>query len=147
MGKKETPAKKEDDVEEVDEDLFSSEVDEEFPELEPKEEEIKEEALDESDLEGEMDAPVVVPEIIEEYYKYLKLKLKKKRENDYELIIDGQTHGFCNIFIKYLLTVEGIDMAAYKSTTIEPAMIFIRVKNGYDIKKLISKGIDLLEKK
>ena len=36
MSKKKAPVKKEDDVEEMDEDLFSSEVDEEFPELELK---------------------------------------------------------------------------------------------------------------
>lgn len=146
MGKKPTkkPSKKKETIDELDEDLFTSDVDEEFPDLEPKEDDKDLGDLKEEEIESEK-IYEKIEEIEEDYRKYMKLKLLKKRENDYELIIDGQTHGFCNIFIKYLLMVEGVDMAAYKSTTIDPAKVFIRVKNGYNVMDLISKSIDMLE--
>ena len=35
-------------------------------------------------------------------YKYIKPNLiKTHSENDYELIVEGQSHGFCNILLNY----------------------------------------------
>ncbi|MFX1338060.1 MAG: RpoL/Rpb11 RNA polymerase subunit family protein [Promethearchaeota archaeon] len=65
-------------------------------------------------------------------------------ENDYELQIEGQSHGFCNIFVKHLLSIEGVNMAAYKYTRIDPAQIFIRLEPGYKIKEIIQQGIESL---
>ncbi|MFX1377567.1 MAG: RpoL/Rpb11 RNA polymerase subunit family protein [Promethearchaeota archaeon] len=80
-------------------------------------------------------------------YKYLNLKLNKgKAENDYELIVEGQSHGFCNILVKHLLNIEGVNIAAYKATNISPAQIFIRLENSknYKIKDILNKGIESL---
>jgi len=99
-----------------------------------KEEEEEEEELEDEDL----------PEIQD--YNYLKLNLiRKTLENDYELEIIGQSHGFCNTFIRHLLNIEGVNIAAYKDIRIEPSKIFIRLENKkYKIKDILFKGIESL---
>jgi len=142
---KKSPTKKE-DLEDFEDDLFSSNIKEEYPDIESEEEDKqKEETLEEDILPEDAEEIQKIPVEEEKFYKYLNLKLKKIRERDYELIVLGQSHGFCNILIKYLLNVEGVEIAAYKSTTIEPSKVFIRLKNEYNIKKIISEGISLLE--
>ena len=142
---KKSPTKKE-DLDDIEDDLFSSDIEEEYPDIESKEvDEQQEESLEEDIMPEDLEEIQKFPVEEEKFYKYLNLKLKKIRERDYELNIEGQTHGFCNILVKHLLKIEGAEISAYKSTTIEPAVVFIRVKNGYDIKKIISNGISLLE--
>lgn len=106
-------------------------------EAELVEEEVEEE--EEEELEDED-----LPEIQD--YKYLKLNLiRKTLENDYELEIIGQSHGFCNTFIRHLLNIEGVNIAAYKDIRIEPSKIFIRLENKkYKIKDILFKGIESL---
>ena len=78
-------------------------------------------------------------------YKYLKLDMQKGvRDNDYTLIVEGQSHGLCNIFVKHLLETEGVNSAAYKITKITPPEIFIRLEDGYEIKKILFKAIETL---
>ncbi|KKM66481.1 hypothetical protein LCGC14_1480760 [marine sediment metagenome] len=80
-------------------------------------------------------------------YKYLDLTLNKTLgENDYELMVEGQSHGFCNILVKSLLEIEGVNMAAYKITNIKPPQIYIRLENSkdYKIKDILYKGIESL---
>jgi DNA-directed RNA polymerase subunit L len=78
-------------------------------------------------------------------YKFVGLTLKKGNNvNDYELMVSGQSHGFCNIFVKYLLNIEGVNIAAYKATGLEPPKIFLRLDNGYKIKEILNNGIEAL---
>ncbi len=80
-------------------------------------------------------------------YKYLDLELNKALgENDYELMVEGQSHGFCNILVKHLLEIEGVNMCAYKDTGLLPATIFLRLENSkdYKIKDILYKGIESL---
>ncbi len=78
-------------------------------------------------------------------YKYLKLDMEKGfSENDYTLIVEGQSHGFCNIFVEHLLATEGVNSAAYKITKIVPPEIFIRLEDGYKIKKILFEAIKTL---
>jgi len=78
-------------------------------------------------------------------YKYLDLDLQQGlSENDYKLIVEGQSHGLCNIFVKHLLDIEGVKLASYKVTKISPAEIFIRIEEGYKIKDVLYKGIETL---
>jgi DNA-directed RNA polymerase subunit L len=96
----------------------------------------------EEDLEYEMEEEVTFPS-----YRYLNLKIKKDvGKNDYEVIVEGQSHGFCNILVKYLLEIEGVNIAAYKDTKIEPSTIFIRLEDSkkYKIKEILLKGIESL---
>ncbi len=107
---------------------------------EATEESTSESEEDEYDLDAELDEQA---EVID--YKYLKLVLRRKTlDNDYELDIIGQSHGFCNIFVNHLLIIEGVNMAAYKVTRIEPPKVYLRLNDGYKIKDILYKGIESL---
>jgi len=132
------------------EDLEDEEIESVYPEIEKKsseelkdiekpapEEEEEEEEIEELEYELEEEE---IPD-----YKYLNLGLSTGlSENDYELQIEGQSHGFCNIFVKHLLNIEGVNMAAYKYTRLDPAQIFIRLEPGHKIKEIIYQGIESL---
>ena len=84
-------------------------------------EESDQDEVSEEDLEFEIEEEARFPD-----YRHLKLKLTKTvGDDDYELIVEGQSHGFCNILVKHLLNTEGVNAAAYKVTGIVPAQIFI----------------------
>ena len=53
-----------------------------------------------------------------------------------------------NILVKHLLLIEGVNVAAYKVTNIEPPTVFIRLENSkdYKIKDILYKGIESLRK-
>ena len=97
----------------------------------------EEELLDESFSIEETE-----PEIT---YKFLNLSLNRENgENDYTLKVEGQSHGFLNVFVKHLLNVEGVNAAAYKVTQIEAPELFIRLDKGFKVKDILHKGINLL---
>jgi DNA-directed RNA polymerase subunit L len=148
MAKKKVVSSDEISEDEIEEDLLDEEIEGIYPKLKKKKQtdlSIEEEGMlepSEEDLEYEMEEEFEVPT-----YKYLDLKLNKtSRINDYELVIEGQSHGFCNIFIKHLLTIEGVNTAAYKVTGLEPPKVFIRLEDSkkYDIKDILNKGIESL---
>ncbi|MFX1554654.1 MAG: RpoL/Rpb11 RNA polymerase subunit family protein [Promethearchaeota archaeon] len=131
-----------------DEFLDDEEIENIYPKLEEKEEvesllQSADETIEEEELEFELEEEARFPD-----YKYLNLRLiKGQGENDYELIVEGQSHGFCNILVKHLLEIEGVNIAAYKvSAGIEPPKIFIRVENSkkFKIKDILNKGIESL---
>jgi DNA-directed RNA polymerase subunit L len=80
-------------------------------------------------------------------YRHLKLALiKMLGDNDYELSVEGQSHGFCNILVRHLLNIEGVKAAAYKITGIVPPQIFIRLEDSTElkIKEILYKVIESL---
>jgi DNA-directed RNA polymerase subunit L len=134
-------------------DLKTEEIESVYPKIDKKSSEAQKETeetipesseVSEEDYEDDLDLDLEPqPEVID--YKYLKLNLYKKNlENDYELEIIGQSHGFLNIFVKYLLNIEGVNIAAYQITNIAPPKIYIRLKKGYKIKEILYKGIESL---
>jgi len=143
MAKKKAVKTKDED--ELDEFLEDEIIETVYPKLEEKEEveslpSSAEDIIEEEEFEEEEE-----PRFPD--YKYLNLELNKgQSDNDFELIIEGQSHGFCNIFVKHLLQIEGVNIAAYKSTNIEPSKIFIRLENSktYKIKDILHKGIEAL---
>ena len=150
MAKKKTVKsnEEEDEIDEIDDNLLEGEIEGIYPKLKKKESEDQPmedaEMLEssEEELEYEMEEEIELPT-----YKYLDLKLNKiSGSNDYELIVEGQSHGFCNIFVKHLLKIEGVNIAAYKVTGLESPKIFIRVEDSkkYNIIDILNKGIELL---
>lgn len=138
----------EEDLSDLEDDKFESV----YPEVTSKtQDKVKDTDLDAELAEDEVDEEEEdelededLPEIQD--YNYLKLNLiRKTLENDYELEIIGQSHGFCNTFIRHLLNIEGVSIAAYKDIRIEPSKIFIRLENKkYKIKDILFKGIESL---
>ncbi len=96
----------------------------------------------ESEEEEEVEQAPELPE-----YTILELNLiSGPGDNDYTLTLKGQSHGFCNILVKHLLTIEGVIAAAYKITekALSPPQIFVRLEDGYKLKEIFFKGVDAL---
>ena len=136
-------AVKTEDEDELDDFLEDEEIESVYPTLEEKKEEesitpLAEEIIEEEEFELEEE-----PRFPD--YKYLNLELSKGQgDNDYELLLKGLSHGFCNILVKHLLNIEGVNIAAYKFTNISPATIYIRLEDNYKIKDILHKGIESL---
>ena len=155
MAKKKVVSKEdEDELDDFGKDLFDDEeIETEYPKIGKKEEE-----KDKEDDESITGLDDIEPELSEEEfefeepegpekptYKYLDLEIKKgEGKNDYKLLIEGQSHGFCNILVKHLLQLEEVKAAAYQVTHIDPPVIFIRIEEGKKIKNIINKGIEAL---
>jgi len=140
----------EDELEVLEDDFEDEEIETDYPEIEEQPSKSKEKSeipsSDVSEEEYEEDLEIEIEEKPEfPDFKHINLKLKKgNAENDYELVVIGQSHGFCNIYVKHLLDLEGVNIAAYKVTHIEPSKIFIRLEKGYKIKDILLKGIESL---
>ena len=149
MAKKKADKTEKDIEDELEDDLLDGEeIETVYPDVDDKKEKPDDSTIDESvDDEEEEDFEEEEEEPRFPEYKYVDLNLiKGPGENDYELMLDGQTHGFCNILVKHLLEIEGVNMAAYKVTGIEPSTIYIRLENlkDYSIKDILYKGIESL---
>ena len=148
MAKKKSKTKEEEDFEDLEDNSFEAEdFETHYPKLDGKElperkriNDIEEELEEEEEFETE-------PEIELPQYKHLGLDIYKGvKENDYRLIIKGQSHGFCSIFVKHLLNIEGVIMASYKITNLDYPEVFVRIEEGYKIKDVLFKGIEALKK-
>ena len=131
----------------VDELLDDEEIESVYPKIDDKEKPEPstasfEESIEEEEEEFEIEEEARFPD-----YKYLNVGINKGlRENDYEISVEGQSHGFCNILVKHLLEIEGVNIAAYKVNNVELPKIFIRLENSKDfkIKDILHKGIESL---
>jgi len=131
----------EEEIESVYPEVKSNEKDETVDSVPDTSDLSEEESEEEIEEEFEFEPEPEIPD-----FKHLKLILNQKLlESDYELEILGQSHGFCNIFVKHLLNIEGVKMAAYKVTRIDPSKVFIRLSDKkYKIKEILFKGIESL---
>ena len=129
--------------------LNSGEIESVYPKLEKSKKESKSDDLgvvDDSSEEEEEEEEFVEP--IQDdtpTYKYLDLEITEKEgNNNYEIYIEGQSHGFLNVFVKLLLDLEGVDIAAYKKNNLQSPMIFLKLNDGYKIKEILREGINNL---
>ncbi len=143
---------KEEDLESDNKDLLDDEeIESHYPDLsddsKSKEESVTIDVVDvvEEDKEEEEEEGFEIEPEPEPTYKFLTLAMKKGfRDDDYTLSIEGQSHGFLNIFVQHLLETEGVNSAAYKITKIDPPEVFIRLEDGYEIKKILYNAIESL---
>lgn len=142
--KKTVKPEDEDELDDLEDELIDDDISED-PELsEKKEKEVAPSSADDDEIEEEEEEFEIEEEARFPDYKHLKLNLTKTvGENDYELIIEGQSHDFCNILVKHLLKTEGVNAAAYKVTGLVPAQIFIRLDKG-KIKDILFEAIESL---
>ena len=145
MAKKKVQPKEDEELDDFDEEV----VDSHYPEISKTSAKEKEAEVDDSEelTEEDAEADEFEFEMEEEAevltYKYVDLEISKKSgENDYVIIVKGQSHGFLNILVKHLLETEGVNAAAYKVTRVNPPEIFIRIDKKYKIKDILSKGIE-----
>ncbi len=147
MAKKKEEDKDEEGFDDLEE-LEDQEIEIVYPKIEKGKKKDKVDDLEAVDdlMEGE-EEDVEFEEEEEEVpeYKYLDLQIiKKEGENNYEILVDGQSHGFLNVFVKHLLALEGVDIAAYKKNNVESPKIFIKLKKGFKIKEILRTGISNL---
>lgn len=154
MAKKKAVKPEDSEEDEIDELVDELLDDEEIESVYPKIDKIEkpepssasfEESIDEEEEEFEIEEEARFPD-----YKYLNVGINKALgENDYEISVEGQSHGFCNILVKHLLEIEGVNIAAYKVNNVEFPKIFIRLENlkDYNIKDILHKGIESLRAK
>ncbi|MBN1215268.1 MAG: hypothetical protein JXA99_07460 [Candidatus Lokiarchaeota archaeon] len=143
-------AKKKEETNENDfddlEDLDDGEIESVYPKIEKSREKGSSEALD--DIDDDLEEEEEFEEPIQDKaptYKYLDLDIvQKEGKKNYEIYIEGQSHGFLNVFVKHLLELEGVDIAAYKKNNIQSPMIFLKLKEGFKIKEILRKGINNL---
>ncbi|MFX1479187.1 MAG: RpoL/Rpb11 RNA polymerase subunit family protein [Promethearchaeota archaeon] len=148
------PKEEEDELDDIEDDfLDDEEIIGEYPKVSKKSkkstassptDEDNFEEISEEDLDFEIEEEPRFPS-----YKHLSLSLKQASgDNDYELTIEGQSHGFCNILVKHLLGTEGVEAAAYKVTGIEPPKVFIRLEPSKNktIKDILYDAIESLRK-
>ncbi|MFX1399212.1 MAG: RpoL/Rpb11 RNA polymerase subunit family protein [Promethearchaeota archaeon] len=135
-----------DDIDSLDDDTVFPDIKKEpseaekTPSIDGEYEEEEEEEDYEEDYEEEL-------QVIQKDYKLVKPSIVKgENENDYEMFVEGQSHGFCNLLVKHLLKTEGVNIAAYKITKIESPKIFIRVNEGFDVKDIVRNGMSSLHK-
>jgi DNA-directed RNA polymerase subunit L len=139
----------EEELEELDE-FETQEIESVYPTITPEKdsaddqeiEEYMEETTEEL-LEEELDEELEIGIPKEEKdYKYLNLEIRHgKGENEFEIDIEGQSHGFLNVFVKELLNHEGVKIAAYKITRIETPRIYLKLEEGYKVKKILRDAI------
>ena len=156
MAKKKKEESEEEELPDFEDDISDLEDEEiALPKIEKKEPEKEEEiaetpTVDSGAEEGEDDEYDLLtdeePEVIIKDYKFVKPNIVKGvNEFDYELIMEGQSHGFCNILVKHLLDIDGVNIAAYKITNIDHPKIFLRIQDGFKVKDIIFKGISALQ--
>jgi len=156
MTKKKKEESEEEELPDFEDDISDLEDEEiALPKIEKKETEEEEEVAQTPEVsseteEGEEDEYDLLtdeePEVIIKDYKFIKPNIiKGVNEYDYELIMEGQSHGFCNILVKHLLNIDGVNIAAYKITNIDLPKIFLRIQEGFQIKDIVFKGIAALK--
>ncbi len=145
--------KEEEEEEEEEEEAFESDpIESVYPSIKKADSVDQEESVSAKDKSTEEFEEEVGEEFEEEEeeikkptYKYLDLSIiRYPGENNYELTIEGQSHGFCNLLVKHLLTIEGVKSAAYKTTGIEPSKVFIQLDGDHDVKSILQKSIEAL---
>ena len=145
MAKK--PSKEEEEEDDFDEDLFDDGLADEYPKGSESSTSPKPSfGLDETESEEEEEFEFEPEEQeVKKDYKHLKLEIEKGlNENDYVLLVTGQSHGFCNALVKHLLSIQGVISSAYRVTVIKPPEIFIRLENGTKVNDVLFQAIEAL---
>ena len=149
--KKTTKQEEEEELDEIEDELLEKEeVLSEYPKIgESSEKDEASSSTGESDIDSEEEEEPYEVEEEPRYpdYKYVRLTLIKTHgDNDYELGIEGQSHGFCNILVKHFLKTEGVKAAAYKITGLVPPQVFIRLEDSgkFIIKDILFEAIESL---
>ena len=79
-------------------------------------------------------------------FKYLKISIEQE-ENGTEFYVHviHQSHGFMNYLITKVLKCKGVEFAAYKHTSLEPPVMYIRTDGTKEIKNILKEAIKLMK--
>jgi DNA-directed RNA polymerase subunit L len=77
------------------------------------------------------------PEVPKKDYKYLKGRLLNQTGNIYKVQVEGESHTLLNNLCVKLLSTKGVEYAAYKETSIDPAVLTVITDGKIDVKKTL----------
>ena len=71
----------------------------------------------------------------------------EQEENGTEFYVHiiHQSHGFMNYLITKVLKCKGVEFAAYKNTSLEPPVMYIRTDGKKEIKNILKEAIKLMK--
>ncbi|QEE14257.1 RpoL/Rpb11 RNA polymerase subunit family protein [Promethearchaeum syntrophicum] len=78
-------------------------------------------------------------------FKYLKISVEQE-ENGTEFYVHviHQSHGFMNYLITKVLKCKGVEFAAYKNTSLEPPVMYVRTDGSKEIKNILKEALKLM---
>lgn len=79
-------------------------------------------------------------------FKYLKISIEQE-ENGTEFYVHviHQSHGLMNYLITKVLKCKGVEFAAYKNTSLEPPVMYVRTDGSKDIKNILKEALKLMK--
>ena len=78
-------------------------------------------------------------------FKYLKISLEQEESGtEFYVHVIHQSHGFMNYLITKVLKCKGVEFAAYKNTSLEPPVMYIRTDGSKDIKNILKEALKLM---
>ncbi len=78
-------------------------------------------------------------------FKYLKISVEQEEnETEFYVHVVHQSHGFMNYLITKVLKCKGVEFAAYKNTSLEPPVMYVRTDGSKDIKNILKEALKLM---
>jgi len=79
-------------------------------------------------------------------FKYLKISIEQEKNGtEFYVHVQHQSHGFMNYLVTKVLKCKGVEFVAYKNTSLEPPVMYIRTDGSKDIKNIIKEAIKLMQ--
>ena len=78
-------------------------------------------------------------------FKYLKISIEQE-ENGTEFYVHviHQSHGFMNYLVTKVLKCKGVEFSAYKNTSLEPPVLYVRTDGKKEIKNILKEALKLM---
>ena len=78
-------------------------------------------------------------------FKYLKISIEQE-ENGTEFYVHviHQSHGFMNYLVTKVLKCKGVEFTAYKNTSLEPPVLYVRTDGTKEIKNILKEALKLM---
>ena len=80
-------------------------------------------------------------EYAQKAYKYLELAILQNSDNEFDVIIKHQTHGFLNYMVSKIIQCKGVAFVAYQHLSIADPKIYIRTDGKREIKDILKEAI------
>jgi DNA-directed RNA polymerase subunit L len=78
-------------------------------------------------------------------FKYLKISVEQERNGtEFYVHIQHQSHGFMNYLVTKVLKCKGVEFTAYKNTSLEPPVLYVRTDGTKEIKNILKEALKLM---
>ncbi len=78
-------------------------------------------------------------------FKYLKISVEQEiNGTEFYVHVIHQSHGFMNYLVTKVLKCKGVEFAAYKNTSLEPPVMYVRTDGLKEIKNILKEALKLM---